>query len=159
MKKIIIVLSIVMMGSFMQAQITQNVGINKGIEEEYLVELFRDSDVVFSKIDEDGPAYVKNMLVVFTMDSSIFESAYIESSTYDTVMMGDNPVWCTYVELDDIYGNTLRLTYKNKNMTLEPDEQQLNNLGLLRPVLDSLLQKTDTCDYARDTRIFIDIYW
>jgi hypothetical protein len=25
--------------------------------------------------------------------------------------------------------------------------------------LDSLLQKTDTCDYARDTRIFIDIYW
>jgi len=145
---------VIIMGSYTKAQSIAT----QQIEEDYLVKIFSESQVIFSKIDDvDDFMYVKNMLVVFTTDSCVFESAYIESNFYSIITSMWNPIFCMYVEIVDIYGNTLKLAYEVPYILIEKDEYPLNDLYFLTPVLDSLLQKTDTCNYAHDTEIFINI--
>ncbi|MEI6117900.1 MAG: hypothetical protein WCP92_01240 [bacterium] len=156
MKKIIILMCV--LGSIMSSYTKAQSIANQLIEEEYLVKIFRESQVVFSKIDDvDDFIYVKNMLVVFNTDSCIFESAYIESNNYSIITEKLNPIFCMYVEIIDIYGNKLKLAYEVPYIPIEKDEYPLNDLYFLTPVLDSLLQKTDTCNYAEDTEMFINI--
>lgn len=161
MKKNIIFLCVLVtiMSSYSRAQSLVSKPITtQSIEEEYLVKIFSESQVIFSKIDDiDDFIYVKNMLVVFTTDSCIFESAYIESNSYSIITAICNPIFCMYVEIVDIYGNTFKLAYEVPYIPIEKDEYPLNDLYLLKPVLDSLLQKTDTCNYVHDTEIFINI--
>lgn len=157
MKKITIILTVLMISSLMQAQIFINQDTME-VQEEYLAELFKQADVVFCKVDDvDDFVYVKNMLVVFNVDSTLFRTAYIESNFYGATITAFYPVWCTYVELTDINGNQLKLALKTPITPLERGEQPLNDYKILIPILDSLLQKTDIVDYSKDTTIFLDI--
>jgi len=97
MKKITIILTVLMISSLMQAQIFINQDTME-VQEEYLAELFKQADVVFCKVDDvDDFVYVKNMLVVFNVDSTLFRTAYIESNFYGATITAFYPVLCTYV--------------------------------------------------------------
>lgn len=156
MKTHTMIISIMIMCSCIQAQ-NPTTSTTKIIEEAYLAEILENPDIIYSRIEAvDDFFYVKNMLVVFTIDSTHFVTAYLESNYYDAIIASYCRPFCTYIELDDIYGNQLKLRYEDPIISREADEESLNNLTLLRPVLDDLLQR-DTCDYSRDTRIFLDI--
>jgi len=157
MKKISISILVLMLNLGLHAQ-SQDTIIEKQIDENYLVRLFQHADIIYCKVDDvDDFIYAKKMEIAFTVGSSIFRTAYIESNLYSTTIGEFVPPWCVYVILDDTIGNTLKLKYETSFAQCESDEEPLNDLQLLRPVLDSLLQNTDTIDYSLDTRIMLDI--
>ena len=127
------------------------------VQEEYLATLFRDAEVVYCKIDEVYEHVgIKNMEVMFNIDSSIFLTAFIESNEYKKGSPSSS-IWCTYVELSDTSGHLLKIAYSIPSFPLAPDEDALNELEILKPILDSLLQATAIVDYSKDTRVFLDL--
>ncbi|MCX6824935.1 MAG: hypothetical protein NTY80_01805 [candidate division SR1 bacterium] len=125
-----------------------------GVDEAYLATLFRKAEVIFCKIDTvNGGICVKNMEVSFCDDSAFFYTAYIESTFYRGTIAAFYPLVCSYVELGVTNGGILKLSHE----TLDEDEQSLDDLILLKPVLDSLLQKTVLMDCSKDTEEFIDL--
>jgi hypothetical protein len=133
---------------------------NTLIEQEYIVQLLQKADVVFCTIEDvDDFVYIKRMMVMFNSDSSIFRSALIESNYYTTISTIFYPIICTTVFLDDVYGNTQVFAYQVPFTDKKLDEEPLNDYPLLIPVLDSLIQYTDTCSISDDTRVFLNLDW
>ncbi len=127
------------------------------VQEEYLATLFKDAEVIYCKVDEVYEHVgIKNMEVMFNIDSSIFLTAFIESNEYEKGSSSSS-IWCTYVELSDTSGHLLKIAYSIPSFPLAPDEDALNELEILKPILDSLLQKTAIVDYSKDTRVFLDL--
>ncbi len=157
--KYVYVFLLMVMSSLAGAQtFTAADSLHYEIDEEYLVNLFKQADVIFCKVDDvDDFIYVKNMEVAFNVDSSLFCTAYLVSNFYGSTITSFYPLWCTSVELNDINGHVFKLALKTPIKQLEFDQQPLNDLDILKPILDSLLQKTDTVDYSKDTRIFLEM--
>ncbi|EKD24957.1 MAG: hypothetical protein ACD_80C00143G0003 [uncultured bacterium (gcode 4)] len=128
----------------------------KEIEEEYLANIFRNADIIFCKIDTiNGIRCVKTMEVAFNGSSSLFNMAYIESEFYNGPLTAFYRLSCTYVVFSDFDGNTLKLAYQTPSTPIEADEELLNDLEILKPVLDSLIQETNIVDYTKDTTSFL----
>lgn len=161
MKKLIVIMYLIFCGSAYAQSITSDTAKAvdyKVIEEEYLANLFKNADIVFCKIDTiNGIRCVKNMEVAFNDDSSLFSTAFIESDVYNGPMTAFYRLSCTYVVLNDIDGNEFRFAYQKPSVPMEFDEQPLNDFDILKPILDSLLQKTAIVDNSKDTRIFVDL--
>ena len=162
MKKIIpIVWFLILMSLYCNAQnLSSSIQDTVQLEQEYVVKLLQNADVVYCKVDDvDDFVYIKNMMVMFNSDSTIFRSAFIQSNCYTIMSTTVCPIICMTLFLDDIYGNTQIFAYQVPYMEKRPDEEPLNDYPLLIPVLDSLIQNTDTCSISEDTRIFLNIDW
>ena len=158
MKKLIVIIYLIFCGNLYAQNFTFDIAKtadHKEIEEEYLANLFKNADIIFCKVDTiNGIRCVKTMEVALNDDSSLFNTAYIISDTYNGLLTVSAfyRLSCTYVVLNDFDGNTLKLTSRKPSRS---DEQQLNDLEILKPVLDSLLQETNRVDYSKDTTSFL----
>lgn len=115
--------------------------------EQQIIDILKKGELLFCKYDlflerNDTTFYIKNMELPLTKDS-FFDSAYIESS----ISYGENQenqMYCSYLIMNDKWGNSLELT-----------EYELAYLPKLAEYLDEKIQKTP----VKDCETYVPLDW
>ena len=107
--------------------------------EQQIIDILKMGEVLFCKYDiflerNDTTFYIKNMELPLTKDS-FFDSAYIESSISYGESQQEQNIHCSYLIMNDKWGNSLELT-----------EYELASLPKLTEYLDEKIQETPVKD-------------
>ncbi|HMS91244.1 MAG TPA: hypothetical protein PKC87_03435 [Candidatus Absconditabacterales bacterium] len=144
MKKIIIIFLCCLIGYQGYPQNTDVLSYATIIEwtEQEIINILKEGEVLFCKYDlflerNDTTFYIKNMELPLSKDL-FFDSAYLESSISYGEDEQEGNLRCSYLIMNDRWGNQLEIT-----------EDQLVHLPILAEYLNNKIKNTSTkeCDH------------
>lgn len=138
MKRFIVVLTLTVLCSIVEAQNVINLSIPNELKEEYVANLFKECKIIYCDFDTlENDICIKKMEVQF-FDTTFFFSAYLSSSSFATCSYASNTYECTYVQMDDGgYG-------------LQLDNISLDDTPYLKHVVNELIRKTPRVEIRGD---------